>query len=112
MFNKLNIFEKLTEKAKNFDMITAPIVISGIALVALSNYFEKDNTPDFGPNAPAIKMTSSGGKLILEQNGKSYSLELSKLKPEQIEKLAKLNPEYKDFLNNGPINVIDVNKKN
>jgi len=112
MFDKLNIFERLTEKARIVDAVTAPIIITGLALVGLSNHFEKDNTPDFGPNAPAIKMTNSGGKLILEQNGKSYSLELSKLKPEQIEKLAKLNPEFESFLNNGPINVIDVNKKN
>ncbi|KKP88160.1 MAG: hypothetical protein UR91_C0025G0001, partial [Candidatus Nomurabacteria bacterium GW2011_GWC2_35_8] len=37
MFNKLNIFERLTEKARIVDAVTAPIIITGLALVGLSN---------------------------------------------------------------------------
>ncbi len=76
-----------------------------VGLLALnSNTDEK--TKEVVAEGEYTVIDASGDTVTLEKDGERYSTSINNLSQADKEKLTELRPDLKEFLNNGPINIV------
>ncbi len=97
-------FEKFSLNRKSID--AAALVLGGITGLSIgtAEYLAKE-APGLDLSKP-VEVAAVHESIQLRQDGKIYEFNDKQITAEIRQKLAEQHPEYKEFLEGGPINII------